>query len=162
MNLNAFEYQVHDLKEHWIRFLNLKNELDGSTISMCENFFEEKVINKDNDKWKRLRMSLNPVPTIYPEAITKTTPSILPSSTPFWKLQTRRIFKEYEISFKNYKWNKFFEINKTALVYLEKCHQCTLQEDQPGFYKIDVNGSSIPRIIESLKINKNLHIQLFF
>ena len=38
-----------DLKEHWMRFLIHKNELNDSTIPIYEKHFEDKFINKDND-----------------------------------------------------------------------------------------------------------------
>ena len=98
--------------------MNIKNELDDSTIFICEKYFEEKVINKENDKRKRLRMSLNLVPTIYPEAIAKTTLSVLPSSTPFLKPPKRISFQDDDINrqqFQKLRVKEFSEINENAL-----------------------------------------------
>ena len=69
-------------------------------------------------------MTLNPVPTIYPEAIAMTTSLIiLPSSTPFHQPQKRRVFQEDEINsqqFQKLRLKEFSEINGNALVHLEK------------------------------------------
>ena len=67
-------------------------------------------------------MPLNPVPTIYPEAIAKTTSPILPSSTPFLKLPKRKNFQEDEINsqqFQKLRVKEFLEINENALIHLE-------------------------------------------
>ena len=67
-------------------------------------------------------MSLNPVPTIYPGTIAKTTSSVLLSSTLFRKPPKRRIFQD-EINsqhFPKLRVKEFSETNENALVHLEK------------------------------------------
>ena len=69
------------LKSHWFKFLNRKNLSENCKyIFICETHYEEKFLYRDNKKRVRLRMTLDPFPTIHSQSVFKETPSMLPSS----------------------------------------------------------------------------------
>ena len=65
--------------------------------------FRGKVPEKKKDHRTRLRMSLNPIPTMYPEPLVKDMPSVLPNLTPLQKAPTKRTFSPDEINSTSYK-----------------------------------------------------------
>ena len=70
-----------ELKEKLLKFLNRKDPPQENYIFICENHFEEKNLKKENDHRTRFRMSLNPIPAMYPESLVKDMPSVLPNLT---------------------------------------------------------------------------------
>lgn len=90
-------HKNRDLKERWLKFLHRKIVPQEKYIFICEDHFEEKYLNKENNQRTRLRMSLNPVATIHPESLIKEKPSVFPNLTPLRKPPTERIFRPDEI-----------------------------------------------------------------
>ena len=69
-----------DLKERWINFLNRQDLLQKDTfLFVCVCHFQDKYLNRENGQRTRLKSHLNAVPTIHPESIIKSTPSLLPN-----------------------------------------------------------------------------------
>ena len=79
-----------DSKEKWLKFLNRKDPPQENYIFICEPHFEEKYLKKENDHRTRLRMSLNPIPTMYPESLVKDMPSFFPNLTPLRKAPKKK------------------------------------------------------------------------
>ena len=112
-----------ELKEKWLKFLNRKDLPQENYIFICEHHFEEKYLKKENDHRTRLRMSLNPIPTIYPESIVKDMPSVLPNLTPLRKAPTKRILRPDEFnstSYKNLEVKDYSQLNESTLQYLDE------------------------------------------
>ena len=81
-------------------------------------------------------MSLNPIPTIYPESLVKDMPSVLPNLTPLRKAPTKRIFKPDEInstSYKNLEVKDYSQLNESTLQYLDDVFLCSICEDHTVF-----------------------------
>ena len=75
-----FPKENTELRQRWLRFINKKNvNPNSSYLFICERHFEEKYLNKQNNQRVRLCNAKNPVPTIHPPSIVKTTPSVLPN-----------------------------------------------------------------------------------
>ena len=56
-----------DLKCRWIRFLNRQDFGSSSYVFICERHFEDKYLNRCNEKRTRLKNKLKPIPSIYTE-----------------------------------------------------------------------------------------------
>ena len=111
-------------------------------------------------------MSLNPIPTIYPESLVKDMPSFLPNLTPLRKAPTKRIFSPDEInstSYKNLEVKDYSQLNESTLQYLDEGYLCSSTcEDHIVFYNIEKSTASIPVVTESIRIDAKLHVQLYF
>ena len=110
-------------------------------------------------------MSLNPIPTMYPESLVKDMPSFLPNLTPLRKAPTKRIFRPDEFnstSYKNLEVKDYSQLNKSTLQYLDEGYLCYTCEDNIAFYKMEKTTASIPVVTESIRIDAKLHVQLYF
>ena len=92
-------------------------------------------------------MSMNPIPTIYPELLIKEMPSILPNLKPLRKTQIQRVFSPDEInseSFKNLEVKYYSKLNESTLKYLDKGYFCSKNEEHTVFYKMEKTNAAIP------------------
>ena len=155
-----------DLKKRWLQFLNRRDiNQNSSYVIICEKHFEEKHLNKENKTRVRLRKTNYPIPTIQPQSIVEKTPSVFPSLSTPRKLPTQRIFRQDELKSKKYlklSITEFSEVNESLLKYLEDGFKFSKYEEYVYFYRMQAENSPIPKITESIRIDKNLHIQLFY
>ena len=124
-------------------------------------------LEKENNHRTRFRMSLNPIPTMYPESLVKDMPSFLPNLTPLRKAPTKRIFSPDEINSTSYNKNlevkDYSQLNESTLQYLDEGYLCSSTcEDHIAFYKMEKTTASIPAVTESIRIDAKLHVQLYF
>ena len=157
-----------DLKSRWLKFIN-RSDLDptSSFIFVCEKHFENKYFNKNNPQRIRLIKKLNPVPTIYPEKISAITPSLLPNISQPRKPPTQRIYQPDEInsdSYKKLQINDFSSVNAYLLKYLSDDCCCSMYDDHVCivFFKMVKNDRSIPEVTECIRVDHELHVQLFY
>ena len=64
-------------------------------------------------------------------------------------------------SFKKYDMNDFKDINSSLRRHLEYGYVCTQYEDYV-FFKLLKNELSIPEVSECIRIDKDLHVKLFY
>ena len=147
-------------------FINRQDLSQKDTfLFVCVCHFQDKYLNRENGQRTRLKSHLNPVPTIHPESITKSSPSLLLNLSSQRKAPKERIFQPDEINSAKYKSlhiSNFSDINESNLRFLDKGYNCSLYEDHAVFYKTEINDESIPKVTECIRINKDLHVQLFF
>ena len=100
-NISTFHFPTQEkfpeLRAKWIRWVNRKDFTDATKTSViCEKHFDEMYISRG--KRCRLKMQLNPVPTIYSVESLKR-PSVLPTpDPPPRKLPKQRGVHEDEIN----------------------------------------------------------------
>lgn len=150
-----------ELRKKWIRFVNRQHWVPSRHSGICIDHFEQKYLR--NGKRIRLLYHLNPVPTIYTEeALQSIQPSLLPTDLgPSRKPPTKR---EFLVPDESVIFN-----NKDEIKHLDMLNNfCSpdgflfqKNESDVMFYRIFYeNNSKIP-FFESIKINTELHVQLF-
>ena len=114
------------IRHRCLRFINRKNvDPNSSYLFICEKHFEEKYLNKQNNQRVRLCNAKNPVPTIHPPSIVKTTPSVLPTLSTPRKPPKARVYGEDEIN------NEAFK--STAIAIFSKVNESLLKSLGNGF-----------------------------
>ena len=113
------------IRHRCLRFINRKNVDPNSYLFICEKHFEEKYLNKQNNQRVRLCNAKNPVPTIHPPSIVKTTPSVLPTLSTPRKPPKARVYGEDEIN------NEAFK--STAIAIFSKVNESLLKSLGNGF-----------------------------
>ena len=153
-----------DIKHCWIKFLNRENFSEClSYIFICEKHFDDKYLNKINGKRTRLINKLKPVPSIYPTCYDDlpslqsaiSLPRKSPTPRPFLLDQTESFIKKYDI-------DDFKDVNSSLLTHLEDGYEFKKYEDHVVFYKLNTDELSIPEVTECIRIDKNLHVRLFY
>ena len=118
-----FPKENTELRQRWLRFINRKNlNPNSSYLFICERHFKEKYLNKQNNQRVRLCNAKNPVLTIHPPSIVKTTPSVLPTLSTPRKPPKARVYGEDEINseaFKSMAITTFSEVIES----LQKCRE---------------------------------------
>ena len=146
------------LRNRWIKFVKRKDWKPTASSYICIKHFEEKYYKKGaNDKPFRLNKKLKPVSTIFHSTVSNlTSPISVPRRSP-----RKRTYQEDE----NEKFLKtdlikdFSEINETFSTpgYLFKQH-----DDHIIFYKLTENNDSIREVTNCIRVDKNLHVKLFY
>ena len=154
------------LRNRWIKFVNRKDWKPTSSSYICTKHFEEKYYKKgENDKRFRLNKKLKPVPTIFDPTKVSTSSSTVSNLTSPISIPRRSPRKrtyqedEYEKFLKTDLIKDFSEINETFSPpgYLFEQH-----DDHIIFYKLTENNDSIPEITDFIRVDKNLHVKLFY
>ena len=151
-------------KLQWFKFCNRNDlKIESKSIFLCEKHFDEKFIKRNNQR-PRLNNHLNPVPTINPAGVYDEKPSCVPSTSQQRKPPKQRNLQEeqYPEYKKQFKVESFSEVDESLLAFLDNGYQCDKYENHVVFYKIVTNELSIPQVTESIRIDSNLHVQLFY
>ena len=162
-------FVLHTLKDPeqkmiWFRFCNRSDlNINGGCLFICEKHFEEKFI-KRNDMRPRLIKHLIPVPTIHPKGVYDDKPSCLPSTSQSRKLPKQRFIQQDQtLQYQNdFKINHFHEVDESLLAFLDGDYRIERYDDHVVFYKIIKDNLSIPSITECIRIDYDLHVQLFY
>lgn len=56
----------------------------------------------------------------------------------------------------------YSQLNENTLKFLDKGYFCSPNEDHIVFYKMEKTDASIPIVTEAIRIDTNLHVQLYF
>lgn len=167
-----------DMRNRWIKFVNRKDWQPSSSSVICVKHFEDKYLKKgEQDKRYRLDKTLKPIPTIYPSSAPPQTtaalsdsvnslenfmpPSVIPTVSVPRKSPTKRIFRADELP-------KFIENDAisdftcldTSLV--PPGYSFTKYDDHVVYYKLVVDSNSIPVVTECIRVDDQLHVQLFY
>ena len=141
----------------WERFVNRSNWKPSTNSVICDLHFEENLINNRTTRWT-LKWDLNPIPTLFTEEMLKN-PSTLPTPLPAKRKPPKeRNFQDDEIeSFLTKDVIDSFDV-------LDENHapegfQCAKSADSIVFYHLVFNDG-LPNILETIKVNKDLRVQL--
>ena len=152
-----FPFSHLELLQEWIRFVSRKDWAPSSNSVICEKHFEERFVSRG--KRCKLKWELNPIPSIHsPETLKR--PSTLPTPTAKRKSPTERIYQNDELnSFrKDDEIGQLSDINKT---HAPTGFKCNITEDHIVFFHLSYDeATGFPIILESIKIDKKLHVQL--
>ena len=154
------------LRKIWIKFVNRKNYEPTLLSFICIKHFEEKYYKKGKNKKRyRLPKTLKPAPTIFNPNIQTShcssssriiSPVTVPRRTP-----RKRIYQDDRYQcFMNYDLIKKLSDIKESLSlagFLFKENK-----DYVTFYKIEFSEKRAPEVTECIKIDKELHLKLFF
>ena len=155
--LSSFHFPLknEELNKKWIRFVNRSDWVPTKHSVLCELHFED--IYKNKGKRMSLNWSMKPVPTIHSANLIDT-PSVLPTTQTF--RQHPRIFQEDQLdSFRIHdKINSLDDLNQSHSPLGFEFRQF---EGCVVFYRLNFdNVSQFPTILESIRIGKDLHVQL--
>ena len=161
-----FPKENTELRQRWLRFINRKNvDPNSSYLFICEQHFDEKYLNKQNNQRVHLCNGKNPIPTIHPPSIVNRTPSVLPDLSTPRKSQKARVCREDEINsetFKSMAIAIFSEVNESLLKSLGNRFLFSKNKDCAIFYILDKNSIPAHKVCEMIKIYSNLHVKLFY
>ncbi|XP_065684292.1 uncharacterized protein LOC136096677 [Hydra vulgaris] len=148
-----------DLRKLWVRFVNRNFWTVTKSSVICLKHFYENLIHKGaSAKRFRLLYNLKPVPTIYPASIA--TASLPVMSVPR-KSPTKRIFQEDE--YQKFLSNDVIEdLNSLTVADSPTGYSFSKFDDCVVFHKIIQNKLHIPQVAECIRIDKNLHVKLFY
>ena len=152
-----FPLKNEELNKKWIRFVNMNDWVLTKHLVLCELHFDD--IYKNKGKRMNLNWSMKPVPTIHSAELIDT-PSVLLTTKTFRQPFKKRIFQEDQLdSFRiDDKINSLDDLNQSHSPPGLEFRQfkgcvifCRLKFD---------NVSQFPTILESIRIDKDLHVQL--
>ena len=157
--LSSFHFPLknEELNKKWIRFVNRSDWVPTKHSVLCELHFED--IYKNKGKRMSLNWSMKPVPTIHSADLIDT-PSVLPTTQTFRQPPRKRIFQEDQLdSFRIHdKINSLDDLNQSHSppgFEFRQFEGCVI------FYRLKFdNVSQFPTILESIRIDKDLHVQL--
>ena len=152
-----FPLNNKDLLVKWVHFVNRSDWKPTSNSVLCEKHFDSKFINRG--KRCKLRWELNPIPSIHSEGVLKR-PSTIPTPLPKRKPPAERIFQQDELNIflSNDKIVDFSQINEK---FAPKGYMCNISEEHAVFYNLQFDeNTGFPKILESIKVDKNMHVQL--
>lgn len=160
---HAFYFPSGENKEHllpaWVKFVNRKDWKPTKNSVICEFHFEGNLINKGN-RWT-LKWKVNPVPTLFTDEMNESPKSLQPPhAPPPRKPPMKRNYQEDEINtFLSHDIIKdFSEIDEK---HAPTGFSCKKTNDHVVFFNLSyVDG--FPVILESIKVDKNLNVQLQF
>ena len=148
-----------DLRKLWIRFVNRNFWTVTKSSVICLKHFEKKLVHKGaSEKRFRLLYNLKPIPTIYPASIATAS---LPVISGPRKSPAKRIFQEDE-------YQKFLskdiikDVDSLSAADSPAGYLFSKFDDCVVFHRIIQNELHIPEVAESIHIDKNLHVQLFY
>ena len=144
------------LLQQWNRVVNRSEWVASCNSVICIKHFEEKYIIRG--KKNNLMFCLNPIPTINTEIALKR-PSTLPTPIIPRKAPKLRVFqKDQSGEFSdNCKIDSFEDLCDKGCL---KGFSCMQKEDVVVFYNVVFNEQSVPQIMESIKVDKNLKVEL--
>ena len=148
-----------DLRAKWIRWVNRKDFIEATDNHViCEKHFEEKFISRGQKC--RLKMKMNPVPSIYSKETLKR-PSVLPlPDPPPRKLPKQRgVFEDEMREFNNqdmlHDFSQLGEEHAPAGFMTKKAKDCIV------YYRLEFDkDTNFPKVFESIRIDEDLHVQL--
>ena len=154
------------LRKIWIKFVNRKNYKPTLSSFICIKHFQEKYYKKSKNKKRyRLPKTLKPAPTIFNPNIQTLqcssssriiSPVTVPRRTP-----RKRIYQDDQYqSFMNYDLIKKLSDIKESLSLA--CFLFKENKDYVTFYKIEFSEKRAAEVTECIKIDKELHLKLFF
>ena len=154
----TFPFDKKDLLERWIKFINRTEWAPSKYSVICIKHFEEKFIIRGNRN--KLNWKLDPYPTLHSTEILKR-PSLIPiSSVPPRKAPKLRVLQQDQMQ-------EFYDkdtIKDLANITLKNCpsgFECKISSDYIVFYKLEFDAKTkFPIILESIKIDNNLHVKL--
>ena len=143
----------------WVKFVNRANWTPTKYSAICIKHFEDKYIFHGNGKRKKLKWSLDPIPTINSKAALEN-PSTLPTPSssrkppkarPFQEDDAKRFLKADTIS-------NFDELDASRCPSGFQIYK--IENRVVYYYLIYDEDTGFPAIKEAIKINRNLHVQL--
>lgn len=154
-----------DLRKRWVKFVNRKDWNPTTSSFICIKHFESKYYKKgDNGNRYRLVKSLKPVPTIFDPNINVPSSSsaayhLSPVSVPRHSPR-KRVYQEdqYQEFVKDDMIKEFGDINETLS---PSGYLFNKSNDYVTFYKLAYNDMAVLEITECIKVDKELHVQLF-
>ena len=150
-----------DLNQRWIKFVNRKDWKPTSYSGICIKHFENKYIKIG--KRARLLYELLPIPTIsgnsddVPLSL-QPTPS-LPLRKPPKKRSIATTNNEMESFRANDKIKDFTCVSESMCPFGFSFMKC---EGYVIFYKLGKNHHNVPEVAESIKVDEQMHVKLFF
>ena len=152
-----------DLREKWIRFVNRREWTPGKNCGVCSKHFEAKFL-KIGEK-VTLRWDLSPIPTIYfnEEGENKIPPSVLPTPSSSRKPPTVRthVLLDEEKELRKRDEIKAFTDFDSSLC--PEGYNFKNLDNNAIYYKMDMCGTfCIPAITETINIDQDLHVKLFY
>jgi len=152
-----------EARKKWIKFINRNDSTSLKRIFICEKHFEGRFLVR-NDCRTRLKTSMNPVPTLFSKDQNILPESMKPIISKERKPPAQRVFQpdELERFKKNDAIESFSDINESLLKHIGYDYTFVKKDDYAEFYKIQENHLSSSEITESIIINSNLHVKLFF
>ena len=146
---------------YWERFVQRGANWKATQNSvLCQKHFEAKLVNI-SEKRAHLDWKSDPVPTIYLNEIYTKYPSTLPTPVIVRKPPKKRSFQEDEMpKFLNEVdpvINNVFDLEQHS----PKGFTCRKLDDCLLFYRLEFDAKTqFPKILESIKVDKDLHVQL--
>lgn len=151
-----------DLKRRWIVFLHRNNISNLKNIFICEKHFQDKFLNK-NEKRTRLIMKIKPYPTILSEGQRNLPLSSQPKISMPRKPPAIRIIQEDQLqtfeSLDNV--TNLSDVDESLLQILGDGFNFVRYENHVIFYNLSTQESSIPEVTTTIRIDKNLRVNLF-
>ena len=158
-NFSSFHFPLEnsELLIKWERFTNRRDWRPTKHSVLCDLHFDEKFISRG--KRCTLKWDMQPVPTIYPKDMLER-PLILPTPQSKRKLPTQRNFYEDELeTFRLQDQIRNFEMLNES--HSPEGYSCKKTEECIVFFNLVFDDSTgFPHIFESIKVDKNLHVQL--
>ena len=149
------------LLPYWERFVQREANWKATQNSvLCQKHFEAKLVNI-SEKRAHLDWKSDPIPTIYLNEIYTKYPSMLPTPVIVRKPPKKRSFQEDEMpKFLNEVdpvINSVFDLEQHS----PKGFTCRKLDDCLLFYRLEFDEKTqFPKVLESIKIDKDLHVQL--
>ena len=153
-----FPLKKPELLVHWERFVNRREWKPTENSVLCDKHFDEKYIKRFSKKC-HLNWKMNPVPTIHSEELLQQS-SCLPAPINIRKPPTKRVLQEDELqSFCDKDLLENFDVlNVQHSPEGFKCHK---SEEAIVFYNLVFDEETqFPNILETIKVNRELHVQL--
>ena len=143
------------LLQQWNRFVNRSEWVPSCNSVICIKHFEEKFIIRG--KKNNLMWSLNPIPTINTEIALKR-PSTLPTPIIPRKAPKLRVFQKDQSG----EFSDNCKIDSVEDLWDKGCLKefSCMQKEDVVFYNVVFNEQSMPQIMESIKVEKNLKVEL--
>ena len=150
------------LLSYWESFVNRGADWKATPNKvLCSRHFEKKYITT-NDRCATLNWTANPVPTIYVNDVFLKHPSLIPTPVIMRKPPTKRNYQEDELP----TFLKQVDPVITSVFELESHTPSGFSirktDDSIVFFRLEFNENGFPRVCESIKINKELHVELQF
>ena len=159
--LSSFHFPLknEELNKKWISFVNKSDWVPTKHSVLCELHFED--IYKNKGKRMSLNWSMKPVPTIHSAELIDM-PSVLPTTKTFRQPPRKMIFQEDQLdSFCMHdRLNSLDDLNQS---HSPPGFEFWQFEGCVIFYRLKFdNVLQFPTILESIRIDKELHVQLHY
>ena len=147
-----------ELRQQWVRFVNSVNWDATDSSRICEKHFDEKFI-LHGKRCRLVSWKLNPLPSIYTgEALER--PSSLPTPVLPRKPPKVSVYQEDQLS----DYSEKFIINSFQDLLEKSClegYHVMKMDTAVVYYNVEFRETNMmPQILESIKIDKNLKVEL--